>query len=223
MPEVKAPFLVRYVLVEGPHVPCRLATGRLYLDDVRSHVSHLLATPLPLLIGELQHPQPAKGPCSRSPRRRRTGICDGLIPFPLYGGSILHDLPQVRIIIQTEVLRPERSIFEAVHQLLVADAYQPFKDFFVVSADQGSGSAVERRCLRHLEGSILKRPGPQRGMLHVPVHLSMPKLWIVVHTVLAILNGHGGNPRRLTPLHNLVLAQGYRPRLNPLVQLFLVL
>ncbi len=60
-------------------------------------------------------------------------------------------------------------------------------------------------------------------MLHVPVHLSMPKLWIVVHPVLAILNGRGGNSRRLTLFHDLVLAQGFRPRLYPLVHLFLVL
>ena len=95
MPEVKAPLLIRYVLVEGSHGPGCLATGRLYLDDVCSHVSHLLATPLPLLIGELQHPQPPKGSRRvpvRRPRRRRRGIRYRLIPTPLYGRGIFHHI-----------------------------------------------------------------------------------------------------------------------------------
>ena len=59
-------------------------------------------------------------------------------------------------------------------------------------------------------------------MQHVAVYLSMPELGIVVHPVLAALNGHGGHSRRLASLHDLVLAQSPGPRLYPLVHLFLV-
>ena len=87
MPEVQAPLPLRHVLVEGPHGPGCLPAGRLYLDDVRSHFSHLLATPLTFLISKLQHPQPSKGPRRvgvRRPCGRRSWIRHRLIPTPVY-------------------------------------------------------------------------------------------------------------------------------------------
>ena len=105
----------------------------------------------------------------------------------------------------------------------MADAQLSFEHLPVVLADQWSWPAIDRRCLRHLERGILEGPGTQHRMFHLYVHFSISQLWIVLYLVLATLDRHGPHSRRLAPLHDLVLAQGIRPRLNPVVHFLLVL
>ena len=226
MPEGEAPVPVGHILEERPNRPRLLASRRLNLDDVCAHIGQQLAAPLAFLIGELQHSNSGEGPLRLNAgrmHRRRRGVPSRVVARPLRGRVRVNHLLQIRIGFHAHVFGPERAVLKAIHKLLVADSQQALEDILVVLAYQGAGAAVEHRRFRHLEWSVLKRPRTQHRMLHVPVHLPMPEMRIVVEAVLAALHRHRPHAGRLAQLHDLVLAQGLRPRLDSLVNLLLVL
>src|SRR5262245_2344419 len=60
-------------------------------------------------------------------------------------------------------------------------------------------------------------------MLHRQIHLTVAQLWVMLHAVFSALHRKRSNTGGLAALGQLVLAQGYAPRFDLVIQFLLVL